>query len=102
MADDVELYKLRQAAPAGFVRVIEIELLKQAQVYLDSDVSTTAQRKWSVRVMNDSRGEAIRAWPIVLMANAGLTVAQIEAATETAIATNVQDIAPQLADGVAG
>lgn len=63
---------------------------------------TTAQKAWAAQVFASPKTEAQKALMAVLAENSGLTVAQIQGATDTAVQTNVDGVASILVDALAG
>lgn len=60
---------------------------------------TTEQKAWARTALDNPRGEAKTAHFAVLAANASLSVAQIQAASDSAVQANVNAIVPTLAGG---
>lgn len=63
---------------------------------------TTAEKAWASAVFDNPSNEAKKALMAVLASNSSSTVAVIEAASDTAIQTNVDSVAPFLVDAMAG
>ena len=71
---------------------VAVALAIEAQAILISASPTAAQASWASRVLRNPLTEARSAINAVLAANSSATVAQIQAATDTAIQSNVSDI----------
>ncbi len=63
---------------------------------------TAADRTWISAVFANPETEGRKAFMGVLAANAGLTIANIEAASDAAIQTQVAIVVPQLVSAMAG
>ena len=70
-----------------------------AQAYLSDGAATDNQKRWAVRAIGNIKAEAARVMALVVAANAGATVGNIQSASDTAIQTNVDAVASNLADG---
>jgi hypothetical protein len=63
---------------------------------------TTADKAWIAAALANPSAEAQKALMNVLAANKGLSVAQIQNATDSALQTNVNAVVPILVDALAG
>lgn len=63
---------------------------------------TASETNWAATAFSSTKQEANKALKAVLAENAGLTVAQIQAATDAAVQTNVNGVIPILVDALAG
>lgn len=105
MATYAELFELASVGnpePVALRERVSMALIIAAHTYLDSPTSTPSQRKWAVLAVSDPQAMARQLWPLVLAANKNATVAQIEAATDATIQTNVDDVVEAFVEGAVG
>lgn len=67
-----------------------------------SGTPTAAQKAWAAAVFSSPLGEARKAWMAVLATNNTASVAVIQGATDTALQSQVNAVAPILVDVLAG
>lgn len=63
---------------------------------------TTNEKAWAATAFANPNAEARKALMAVLAENSGLTVAQIQSATDAAVQTNVNAVVSTLVDALAG
>ena len=80
---------------------IEVAVIVYAQALM-SQTPSAAQKAWIANVLQVPTAEATKVMLGVLAANKGLSQAQILAASDTAIQTQVDLIVPILIDALAG
>jgi hypothetical protein len=74
---------------------VEVAVVKAAANLLGG-TPTADEQKWAAAVFASPRGVGTQALLYVLAENSGLTVAAIQGATDAAIQTNVDAVAPAL------
>ena len=87
MATYTELYGL--ASDADLRNKIATAVVVKAQAYIDGGTPTTDELTWANNALAGPNQAAQKVLYYVLAANKGLTTAQILAATDSAIQTNV-------------
>ena len=80
---------------------IEVATVKHASDLLDG-TPTAADRAWAADVFGNPKSESKKALMAVLATNSGLDSAAIIAASDAAIQTNVDSVAPSLVQAKAG
>ena len=99
MATYADLFALRNNADLR--NKVAVAVIVKAQD-LAASVPTTNEKAWISKAFASPSGEATRVFSAVLAANKDLTVAQISAATDVAIQTNVDAIVAIFVDADAG
>ena len=97
MATYAELYDLR--SDETLLNRITVAAAIKAQSLIDGVVPTAAQIAWANETIVDPRSKARALINYVLAANESATVAQIKAATDATIQTNVDAAADALIAG---
>lgn len=97
MATYQELYDLRQNS--ALRNKIAVACVKKAQTLIDSATPTANELAWCSSVFENPNAMASKLMSYVLSANSTFTVAQISAAADTAIQTNVDAAASKLIAG---
>ncbi len=77
-------------------------VIKAQDILSNVGTATAADKAWAARAFSDPSREAHRLIKAVLAANSTATVAQIQAAADTAIQTNVNAAARLFIDADAG
>ena len=93
MATYQELYNLR--GNSDLINKITVALVIAAEGLI-AGTPTDAEKAWILKAISNPVSEATRATNLILAKNAGLTVAQIEGATDAVIQTQVDAIVPVL------
>lgn len=80
----------------GLKAQVEVATLVAAQALLSDESATAAQLKWSASVLSNPVGEGRKALMSVIAANKGVTIEQMQSASDAAIQTQVDSIVPGL------
>ena len=78
---------------------IVVAVIKKAQTLLDVGTPTTDQVTWASGAIDNPSGKAKSLLQYVLAANSGMTVAQIQGASDAAIQSNVDSAVDALIAG---
>lgn len=90
MATYTELYQYRATDDyQALENKVAVAVAIKAQAIADLPTPTAEQIAWAVEALSSPGGKAETVINYVLAANSGLTIAQITAATDAAIQTNV-------------
>lgn len=97
MATYQELFDLR--ANSALRNKVAVACVKKAQTLLDQATPTANETSWASSTLTDPIKQADKIYSYVLSANSSATVAQITAATDATIQTNVDAAAAKLIAG---
>lgn len=97
MASYLELFDLR--SNSALRNLVSVAVTIRAQTILVSPTPTVNQVAWASKALSSPDEQADKLLPYVLAVNAGLSVAQIKAATDAAVQTNVNSAVDKLIEG---
>ena len=76
----------------GLKAQVEVATVIAAEAKLSSGTATASEQKWAGSVLADPKGEAQKAMLSVIASNNGLTIAQMQGATDSDVQTKVDSV----------